>query len=147
LRKTATVERVFKSTPERVFAAYWDLLRWPAVLPTVLEVRVPYDDGIHQDFELVVEKGGTREVVRGARVGVPSRRIEMCQFLPPPGFRLMRGEWRFEPVGTGPVPRTRVTAERTFALEDPYREGETALALEALLAASLGTFDAYLGAE
>ncbi len=140
------VERVFRASPGQVFAAYWDLLRWPVILPNVLEARVPYDDGTHQDFEMVVEKEGNREVVRGARVGVPPRRIEMCQFLPPPGFRIMRGEWRFEQVDAGPVPRTRVTAERTFALEDPAREGEVALALEALLAASLAMFDTYLSA-
>jgi ribosome-associated toxin RatA of RatAB toxin-antitoxin module len=146
LRKTAAIERVFDFSPERVFAAYWDLLRWPTVLSNVLEVRVRYDDGVHQDFEMVVDNGGTREVVRGARVGIPFRRIELCQFLPPPGFRIMRGEWRFEPVDAGTIPGTRVAAERTFALEDPNAEGDVARALEAVLAASLAKFDTYLAA-
>jgi ribosome-associated toxin RatA of RatAB toxin-antitoxin module len=144
LKKTVAAERVFQARSEQVFAAYWDVLRWPVVLPNVLEVRVGYDDGFHQDFEMVVDKGGAREVVRGARVGAPPRRIEMCQFMPPPGFRIMRGEWRFEPVDAGLALRTRVTAERTFALEDPAREDEVAVALEALLAASLATFATYL---
>jgi hypothetical protein len=143
MRKTATVERIFGADPERVYAAYWDLGVWPMVLPEIVEVHVHYDDGIHQAFAMVVDKGDGRETVRGARIGVIHRRLELCQFEPPPGFRVMQGEWRFEP---GPAGGTRVLAERTFALADPAREGEAATMLEGLLAKNLAAFDAYLSA-
>jgi hypothetical protein len=110
------------------------------VLPNILEARAEYDDDIHQYFTMVVDKDGQRETVRGVRIGTPCRKLELCQFQAPPGFLMMRGEWRFEPATTG----TKVSAERTFAMVDSSREDAAASMLAALLAENLSAFDAYL---
>ncbi|HEX8000722.1 MAG TPA: SRPBCC family protein [Pyrinomonadaceae bacterium] len=144
MQKTTTVERLIQASPEQVYEAYWKLGEWPLVLPNILEARADYDDDVHQYFTMVADKGGQRETVRGVRIGTPYRKLEMCQFQAPPGFLLMRGEWRFEPVENGSGLGTKVIAERIFAMEDASGEAAAASMLSALLAENLLAFDKYL---
>jgi hypothetical protein len=147
MRKTATIERVFSSEPRHVYSAYWNLESWPKALENILGANAEYDDGIHQYFTMVVTKDGGRETVHGVRIGTPYERLELCQLEPPPGFLVMRGEWRFEPVATASGTGTRVSVERVFATKDPAAEDTTATVLEALLVKNLVAFDAYLTRE
>jgi hypothetical protein len=144
MRKTATAERIFQANPDRVYNVYWQLSLWPKVLANVLEAQVEYDDGIHQYFTMVVDKGGKRESVRGIRIGEPCRKIELCHFGPPPGFLIMRGEWHFELVTVGAKTGTRVSVERSFEMEHSDREAATVAPLETALAENLLAFDTYL---
>lgn len=147
MRRTATVERVFRADPESVYLAYWQLEHWPKVLASILDARAEYDDGIHQYFTMTVAGERERETVRGVRIGTPYRKLELCQLSPPPGFALMRGEWRFEPVAMESGTGTRVSAERLFATEDAGRADAMGAMLESLLAKNLSAFDAYLSRE
>lgn len=147
MRKTAVVERVFRADVKKVFQVYWEIEIWPRILRSIRDAHTEYDDGTHQYFTMVAMNGGALETVRGVRIATPYQKLEMCQFAPPPGFTLMRGEWRFsassESCGIG----TLVSAEREFATTDPDQEPAVSLRLEALLARNLADFDSYLSYE
>jgi ribosome-associated toxin RatA of RatAB toxin-antitoxin module len=137
MTRRVEVEEIFAVGQEEAFDAYWRLSNWPQALDTILDVKVEYDDGTHQCFEMTVQCPGRVENVRGARFNDRGRRLELCQFVPPPGFRSMTGAWNFEPIARD---RTRVRAERSFAVEDPNREGAVASMLNGLLAKNLLAF-------
>ncbi|PTE06657.1 SRPBCC family protein [Mesorhizobium helmanticense] len=147
MRKTAVVERVFGADIREVFQGYWDIKNWPRALSSVVDACTEYDDDTHQYFSMIALNGDARETISGVRIGTPYQRLEMCQFVSPPGFTLMRGEWRFSPILESGGSGTRVSAQREFALSDPGREAATSLVLEALLARNLAAFDAYLNRE
>ncbi len=145
MKKTATVEKVFTADLNTVYSAYWNLQLWPKALETILEAQTDYDDGIHQYFSMTVDVNGRRETVNGVRIGAPFNRIEFCHFNPPPGFVVMRGEWRFQAFSSSTG--TLVSADRTFARELSGDENAAALRLEALLEKNLLAFDRYLSRE
>jgi Polyketide cyclase / dehydrase and lipid transport len=147
MRNTAIVERIFRADPESVYSTYWQLKLWPKVLRNILEVRVDYDDGVHQYFSMVVANDRDRETVRGVRIGTPYRKLELCQLSPPPGFVLMRGEWRFQPVAMATGTGTRVSAQRLFETVDGSRADAMGAMLELLLAKNLSAFDTYTSRE
>jgi len=132
-----------------VYRAFADLAGWKAVLPDVLDVRVLYDDGRHQEFLMTVERPGGPETVRGLRFCKAPQRIAMFQPQPPPGFRRMVGVWTF----TEEASRTRVTAERWFELAPgrtlDVEEAHRAVAekLRGYLRTNLGLFRASLEAH
>lgn len=144
MTKTATITRLFHTPPEDVYLAYWRLDNWSRALPSILEARAEYDDGIHQCFTMVVNGVRGRETVRGVRIGAPFRRIELCQLVPPPGFAMMRGEWRFDAVTTGRGTNTLVSTERVFSVEDPGQAEAMGQMLETLLVKNLAAFDKFL---
>jgi hypothetical protein len=138
MTRLVQVEEIFSVTASKAFDAYWTLSNWPKALDSILEVNVEYDDGTHQSFGMTVQgPHGDVETVRGARFNDDGRRLELCQFQPPPGFRSMTGAWSFEPVGPG---QTRVRAERAFLLEDPAREDAVAAMLAGMLSKNLRAF-------
>ncbi len=140
MSRTVSVERAFEASPEAVYGAYWGLENWPRALSNIVDAGADYDDGVHQCFTMVVDKDGARETVRGVRIGVPFAKVELCQFVPPPGFRVMRGEWRFAPSGTG----TQVVAERVYETSDPAGGDAAGALLKSLLEKNLVAFDRLL---
>ena len=109
------VETVFihRDVPT-VYSAFFNLEYWKQALLDVLNVNVLYDDGIHQEFLMTVERPNGAETVRGIRFCTPNKRIELFQPLPPPMFSRMVGVWTFQEVNGG----TEVKAERWFRLKD-----------------------------
>jgi hypothetical protein len=101
-------------TINHVYGAFADIAGWKGVLPDVLDVRVLYDDGAHQEFLMTVERPPGPETVRGIRFCRAPYRIAMFQPAPPPGFRKMVGLWTF---AEDDARRTRVTAARWFELD------------------------------
>jgi Polyketide cyclase / dehydrase and lipid transport len=145
--RTVVVERIFQADMEVVFKLYWDIENWPKAIENIIDVNIDYDDGYHQYFSMIAANGDGQERVSGVRIGTPCRKLEMCQFSPPPGFKLMRGEWRFSSVADTRGVGTCVSAERVFAMNDPDREDAISSFLEALLAKNLLAFDSYLSRE
>lgn len=96
-----------------VYNAFFDLKGWKGILPDVLDVKVLYDDGRHQEFLMTVLRPNGPETVRGVRFCKAPYRIAMFQPEPPPGFRRMVGVWTF---AEDDARRTCVTATRTFEL-------------------------------
>ena len=137
MTRQVEVEEVFAVDAATAFQAYWELGNWPLALDSILAVNVEYDDGNHQSFEMTVQANGGVENVRGVRFNDSGRRLELCQFAPPPGFRTMTGAWSFEAVGEQ---ATRVRAERLFELEDPSREPAVAAMMGGLLSKNLLAF-------
>jgi ribosome-associated toxin RatA of RatAB toxin-antitoxin module len=130
-------EEIFAVDAATAFEAYWKLINWPLALDSILAVNVEYDDGTHQSFDMTVQAPGGVETVRGVRFNDRGRRLELCQFEPPPGFRTMSGAWNFEPIDEH---ATRVRAERFFELEDPSREATVAAMMGGLLSKNLLAF-------
>lgn len=140
MSRLVQVEEIFAVPASEAFDAYWTLSNWPKALDSILEVNVEYDDGEHQCFDMTVRGPQHIETVRGARFNDDGRRLELCQFQVPPGFRGMTGAWNFEPLGAN---RTRVRAERSFTLEDPSREDTVAAMMSGLLTKNLLAFRAF----
>ncbi len=131
------VEAVFEAPLAASFDAYWRLENWPIALEDVVAVDVKYDDGQHQAFAMTVMRPRGEETVGGVRFAYRPDRLELCQFAPPPGFQFMSGLWSFTPID---ATRTRVRAERSFALLDPNEEADRKAKIAVLLEHNLGAF-------
>ena len=107
-----------------VYHAFAKLEVWPIALPDVCDVNVLHDDDYHQEFTMSVQRPGGVETIRGFRFCRPNVEIELIQTTPPPGFRSMRGVWRFREAEDGGV---EVSASREFTLHN-----QTALAAESV---------------
>lgn len=129
-----------KAPVAEVYDAFADLARWNEILPDVLDVKVLYFDGYHQEFTMTVERPDGPETVRGVRYCRPHRELELVQTTPPPGFARMCGTWTFREAGGA----TEVTAARDFRLADghPASEQEVGERLALLLKDNLGLFKA-----
>lgn len=129
-----------------VYRAFADLDGWKGTLPDVLDVRVLYDDGSHQEFLMTVERPGGPETVRGIRFCKEPYKIAMFQPAPPPGFRRMVGLWTF---AEDDARRTRVTATRWFDLAPSggLDEAQVAGKLRAYLRTNLDLFRRSLEAR
>ena len=101
-------ERIIQAPSDQVYAAYADIALWKEVLDDVVDVKVKYDDGIHQEFAMTVTRNGQEETVHGIRFCFPKHSVELFQTTPPPLFKKMSGTWTFQTEGEA----TRVVAER-----------------------------------
>jgi ribosome-associated toxin RatA of RatAB toxin-antitoxin module len=90
-------ETVIKAPVKKVYAAYADIQGWKQVLPDVIGVQVYYDDGLHQEFDMTVQRGDHQETVHSIRFCYPLSSIEIFQTQPPPLFKSMSGVWKFIP--------------------------------------------------
>lgn len=127
-----------KAPAAEVYAAFADLSRWNEILPDVLDVKVLYFDGYHQEFTMTVERPDGPETIRGVRYCRPHRELELVQTTPPPGFARMRGTWTFREADGA----TEVTATRDFRLADghPLPEQEVGDRLTLILKDNLNLF-------
>jgi ribosome-associated toxin RatA of RatAB toxin-antitoxin module len=133
---------VIDAPPARVYETFAGLEHWERALPDVVKVETLYDDGLHQEFLMTVERESQHETVRGIRYLEPNSRIELFQPVPPPKFRSMCGVWHFEADGDA----TRVRTTRTFTLRDEHAAAADAVAngLRGYLRTNLGLFKAYI---
>ncbi|HJX83893.1 MAG TPA: SRPBCC family protein [Candidatus Angelobacter sp.] len=125
-----------------VYNVFADLKHWRAALPDVLDVKLLYADGLHQEFLMTVERAGKPETIRGIRFLESERRIEMFQPDPPPGFQRMSGVWNFMELDNG----TEVSATRSFQLRGADRQdaAEVSRRLRGFVKANLDLFRAYI---
>ncbi|MFJ9843697.1 SRPBCC family protein [Kitasatospora sp. NPDC101155] len=107
-----SVSRSIAAPVAEVRALFWDIASWHAVWDRITSVRVHYDDGAHQEFDLEVERDGRTEFVRTVRFLAPGGDIEFFSPTPPPGMADHVGAWRFTEQDGGCL----VTAERNYEL-------------------------------
>ena len=93
----------------------WNIQFWTFIWNPLQKVRVFYDDGIHQDFELQVEWQGSIENVRTIRFLKDSKNIFFFSPKPPSPTILHHGLWHFTPL-LNQV--TELVATRWFKLPD-----------------------------
>jgi aromatase len=88
------------STPEQVYDILFDAKKWSELLPHCNEIRMKYEDGYNQEFEMVVIGAyGKLESMRSIRKGMKNRCIEYFQPEPPPALKKHLGKWLITRVG------------------------------------------------
>jgi hypothetical protein len=105
------ISRVMPAAAGEVRPQFWDIAAWQRVWDRITTVDVLYDDGVHQEIEMTVERDGALERVRTARLSVGGD-IEFFSPLPPPTMSVHHGAWRFADVPGGCL----VTAQRDYRL-------------------------------
>lgn len=98
------VSRRVPAPPEDVAGLFWDIERWQRIWYPINEISVPYDDGVHQEFRMFVERDGRIEDVRTIRFR-DGADIVFFSPVPPPMMAVHRGRWDFAPDGGGCVVR------------------------------------------
>ncbi len=106
-------ELLIAAPVEKVYEAYVNILGWKKVLDDVVDIHIQYDDGIHQEFDMTVQRGGNQETVHSVRFCYPCYAIEIFQTKPPPLFKSMSGVWKFFPQGNSVL----VRATRAFEIK------------------------------
>lgn len=141
--ETTIQEKIVVSAPVRqVYETFAGFEHWCAAIPDVLDAKLLYDDGAHQEFLMTVSRPNGPETVRGFRYLEPDKEIELFQPQPPPSFKRMRGIWSFKPIDA----KTEVSAARTFVLQagHPSAPAEVAGKLREHLKVNLGLFKQYI---
>lgn len=123
---------------EEVYRAYADIRCWGNVLSDVVDVHIYYDDTLHQEFDMTVQRDDHQEKVHSIRFCYPCFAIEIFQTQPPPLFKSMSGVWTFTPEGKS----TAVRATRRFELKDDARFDATIL--EGFLEKNLTSFKTWI---
>jgi hypothetical protein len=116
------VSRVVEAAPREVADLFWDIEAWQAIWDRIDQVEVGYDDGVHQEFAMDVQRDGRTEQVRTIRFRDHGGDIAFFSPTPPPTMEHHAGEWLFVPEGE----RCRVVARRRYRLRRHEREGEAA---------------------
>lgn len=73
---------------------------WPSLLPHCEGVDVTYDDGVFQEFVMIVKVGEMREEIRSIRV-LSDTEISYFQPTPPPALVEHRGRWTLRETADG----------------------------------------------
>lgn len=123
---------------EAAYGAYADIRCWGDVLSDVIDVHVYYDDTLHQEFDMTVQRGDHQETVHSIRFCYPCSAIEIFQTKPPPLFKSMSGVWTFTPEGKG----TAVRATRRFEMKKDSTFDATIL--EGFLEKNLTSFKTWI---
>ena len=98
-----------------VAAVFWDISAWHAIWRKIDDVEVLYDDGVHQEFAMGVQRDGRREDVRTIRYRRSDGDIDFFSPQPPPTMTMHNGAWLFESDPALPG-SCRVTAHRHYQL-------------------------------
>ncbi len=131
-------ELLINAPINKVYSTYADIATWKKVLDDVVDVTVHYDDALHQEFDMTVQRPSGQETVHAVRFCYPEASIEMFQTKPPPYFKSMSGVWKFEATNNG----TLVQASRNFELkEDANFDSQM---LEKFLAKNLASFKQWI---
>ena len=131
-------EIIIEAPLNSVYEAYADIKGWRRVMGDILSVDVKYDDGMHQEFDMTVQRGSGQETVHSVRFCYPCQAIEMFQTQPPPLFDSMSGVWNFIPCSGGIL----VQATRKFKIKkDVNFDGSI---LESFLEKNLSSFKAWI---
>ncbi|MCD6047054.1 MAG: hypothetical protein K0S08_701 [Gammaproteobacteria bacterium] len=126
-----------------IYGAFCDLTLWTKILPDIKNAEILYDDHIHQEFLMTVERPAGLETIRGVRYCHPFHTLEVFHPVPPPGVKYMRGKWHFIPDNQDIVD---VIATRDFELitNNPAAENEFAEKLKNYLKTNLNLFKAAI---
>ena len=98
-----------------VAALFWDIAAWHAIWLKIDDVEVLYDDGVHQEFLMGVQRDGRREDVRTIRYRRSDGNIDFFSPRPPPTMSIHNGAWLFESDPARPD-SCRVMALRHYQL-------------------------------
>lgn len=96
-----------------VSALFWDASAWQRVWSPMDQIQIQYDDGVHQEFWMTVNRDGVDERVRTIRFRYEETFIRFFTPNPPPMMREHAGSWGFAPHSDGTV----VTATRRYAMK------------------------------
>lgn len=142
--------------PEReVSELFWDIGAWHRIWRRIDEVTVLYDDHVHQEFAMGVQRDGRREDVRTIRYRRDDGNIDFFTPVPPPTMVTHRGSWRFSPV-LGMPGLCNASAHREYRLIQRPGEDDTAYRLRRKayrenfsrrLQAILDSFVSHFGAQ
>jgi hypothetical protein len=124
-RDVAAARALVPAPPADVAALFWDIRAWHAIWTKIDDVEVAYDDGVHQEFAMGVQRDGRREDVRTIRYRRDDGDIDFFSPLPPPTMAVHNGRWGFRPAAGRPGCCV-VTARREYELT--RRPGEPAAA-------------------
>ncbi|PMP42494.1 SRPBCC family protein [Vibrio splendidus] len=128
---------------DTVFEYISDYRSWPDVLNHVTKIEPEYDDGKFQDFKMHIEELGTNQnyFVRSNRyVNKENLIIDFTQPLPPKGFKVHFGGWRFRSVDEK---RTELISYHGFSLEDKADIEESISLIRKHIQAALNTWSRY----
>lgn len=119
-----TATALVQAPPEQVAALFWDIDAWHRIWLRIDEVEVRYDDLVHQEFVMAVQRDGRQENVRTVRYRRDDGDIEFFTPQPPPTMDRHRGTWRFTADPDHPG-RCRVDAGRAYRLiRDPRHDDD-----------------------
>lgn len=122
------VRGLLPAPPQTVAELFWDICAWQAIWDRIEVVDVRYDDGLHQEFSMTVERDGHSEQVRTIRLRPgPDTDIAFFSPAPPPAMTWHRGLWAFRQATNGPA-ATEVLARREYALRPGRQEDAVAFA-------------------
>lgn len=91
-------ELFIRAAPQQVYALLKNARDWPSVLPHCAGIDLRYDDGVDQEFVMVVKVAGEDETIRTVRHCTDHCRIRYFQPQPPPPLARHRGEWLVEGI-------------------------------------------------
>lgn len=122
MSESIELHRLVSVPADHAVRVFWDIADWYRVWDRISEVEVRYDDGVHQEFAMEVERDGRMEQVRTLRFLTGDGDIEFVSPDPPPSMTFHQGAWRFTPEGDG----CRLTAARRYELAREPGEDEAA---------------------
>lgn len=111
-------QTIINAPIEKVYNAYRNIENWKYALSDVLNIEVLYDDNIHQEFKMTVEREFKPETVRTIRFCNDfgnEKEITLFQPVPPPQFKSMTGKWSFKKINDN---QTLLHANRNFDIKD-----------------------------
>ncbi|MFI3133001.1 SRPBCC family protein [Staphylococcus warneri] len=111
-------QTIINAPIEKVYNAYRNIENWKYALSDVLNIEVLYDDNIHQEFKMTVEREFKPETVRTIRFCKDfgdEKEITLFQPVPPPQFKSMTGKWFFKKINDN---QTLLHANRSFEIKD-----------------------------
>jgi len=83
-----------KATAEQVFNLLYNVQDWPQILPHCKKIKMIYEDGRNQEFEMtVIGAQENLEVMRSIRHGYANTTIEYFQPSLPPALQRHEGKW------------------------------------------------------
>jgi len=97
----------------------WDIESWTSFWNPIQKIEIAYDDGMHQDFKMLVNWQSNNHWVRTVRLCNANKDISFFSPQPPPPTTIHQGLWQFSAL-TNTV--TELTAMRHFEL--PLTEDE-----------------------
>jgi hypothetical protein len=128
--------------------ALWNIQQLQRIWEPITQFSVEYDDGIHQECTMQVERNAQIEKIRIIRFRCDWE-ILFFNPDPPPMMRFHHGVWRLQPLGTG---CSLVVAEREYELlllpeesieEFGLRQEQFQLSFRKRLSLMLARFEAY----
>jgi len=121
-----SVETTLNTSVKKASSLFWDFKSWQNIWSPMQAVEVLYDDGLHQEVIMTVERDGQAETNRTIRFLRENGDIVFFSPEAPPMMTIHRGEWKFY----NDAGKCRVKAMREFEINDRYFNVNISLAPE-----------------